>query len=1723
MGIIDPAPDIAPPTPVKTTVYNPVEAVQQMGTPPTVAVGNYSMALNALPASTLEPGDWDDTYIAKNAVFRRDGDLWVADSPFSETAGGGHSALLRNLFTGERKQYTLYDGEDEFLDTYTTANVDVLIDNAQPSRDLAVAEIVARTTDLSVAGLDHWKVNLEGDPDGMRYGSEGQINWPTFVRNVERGRLGKDNDRPLMHEDGSLWKVEHAPTHEGDNLILTNSVNGKSVTLNESVFKATGTWFVASNDTTAAVWQSKFAPVEDHGDADPGGIKQSQDHQIAVAKGELDEFPDQPETPTVGGPGDDGFSDAVEIPTTPTAVDIANDPNLSNLEAEEAIAALQVDEADADLMAASEPTAGSQKLVHGVLAGMSPGEPLLSTEMQVSDLDALKAQLVGKHVVTLPIEAYENPDWEGYDLGAVNGTGTVTDVVQSASGKIGVKVSKPYGGYTWVIGGDASKFPKVVIPVEQAPTIQQVVFKKNGDIFINGTKVGTQYGYKGVIDGDHSITGKAMHFEVKSGKQNLKNAASSLVNPIMPVPTTKKNVKELATETKVKELNLKLEATKTAIAMTEQELADLATGEIVGEGNPLNDGSKPAKGDWVFSVKDGSYAQVLNPNVVGFAGKGVLSPDMIKVKIQDPVTGKWKQSNRKREQLVSAAGPGEPPFVLSTKAILDATGGYIGPGTTAYFGYEGANVLVLDTTTNGHAKVRMSDGSEKWVDASSYLSVASGTPAPSLKAPASGVSDSAKADLLNTQLDALNDEAVALLDTIAATLATPTAKKKQATGTPYPGPDGATFKQPSWLAEQREAQGLKNMKDGYVPAPGMVLRHNDGTQYIVYEMGSAGSSHKNSVLVAPASNPTDTKWRALSTMVVDHEGMLTDKGGNPLPVISQIEGADFAPESGLLISKPYLKSYATGQKDAKGYPEYRQKSIARFFIVGYDGTVYNVDGSKASAYALQPTYNSTDPPERIGYIDKSAPAGKKLTISIQASTHPAQNGYAQYAVIHEPGEDAAIPLAKQAVVQPNPQATTVGPAPPGYVYNPLTGVYEPEPTPTPAAPTPTPTPPAPAVPATPPTAATPSAPYTAPDVTVSPTPTDELPVFTGSSPAGMEVPHPPTTSSAKAVPVFKPTGGPPTLDVTNLAGAHAVTHAIAQATEIAKANKASGKKDWVGTYSLADGDSIEDMMVRVQIVRDKKGVEFVEVSFRLDIPAARKAHTTFMTSSKNEAGDWEQVNRNATNLVPGDKMSLRIASGGGMTPKGGLRPDENGTIPNATVVAAPVLIGKNKAGTLDVYRTQVITAGGDIGFIDVEDRNGEDTLVIFDWDATKPRTTNASKSLNPNAAADGWAVKTHQLTWASSGNWQVSDIESDGVKTMATKSVASAPYSGSTSGGVEFGAGSVLTRDYQDVHIEYATSPVKNSLDGQTVMRVRADDPDAQRKLADAMELVGVTREKQQPPDKEALVKMATTKVWEQFGATYTRGKSPNSPQDALDAIDKAVGTQLGRPATMDDISVRITKDGRVQVLVSEDVSRAVVKKNGVKSYLHQFMGTHKLDMLESIISNESPTLMSTTERFQNGIFITGMSSGKDHKHDSADHLFLTMDKGGNSGTSGSATIDAVTLHRHVDYYYQPGDSYGERQSNQLNWLNSPGHGELMMQRRFEADLITYVRLSDSDRTALIKKLNARGITTAPNGKPLEEFLLDYTPQKFPPTDFGDEITLAALPDTTAAPALAGV
>ena len=265
-------------------------------------------------------------------------------------------------------------------------------------------------------------------------------NWLALQSAWEHGRLGKTGpegaaDRPLMNGDDQLWEIT-AFGPDGVKM-RRRDMHGEDgepvdVSLDPNSFSFTGPWHIANNDTTAEIWKSKYAPLEDHGDQDPLGVKLDMDAKIEAKQQDVDDIlallgPD-------GGinvpGGDDGISDLAGAPESdaPSTATVFDETLNKKIE-------IPVDKLEAWALgtwtppdpAAAEPTGGSQKIVHGVAAEFSPSEPILSTEMDLADLDAISAQLLNKHVITLPIEALD-ADWDATNLGTANGLGTVTSV-----------------------------------------------------------------------------------------------------------------------------------------------------------------------------------------------------------------------------------------------------------------------------------------------------------------------------------------------------------------------------------------------------------------------------------------------------------------------------------------------------------------------------------------------------------------------------------------------------------------------------------------------------------------------------------------------------------------------------------------------------------------------------------------------------------------------------------------------------------------------------------------------------------------------------------------------------------------------------------------------------------------------------------------------------------------------------------------------------------------------------------------------------------------------------------------------------------------------------------------------------------------------------------------------------------------------------------------------
>jgi hypothetical protein len=573
---------------------------------------------------------------------------------------------------------------------------------------------------------------------------------------------------------------------------------------------------------------------------------------------------------------------------------------------------------------------------------------------------------------------------------------------------------------------------------------------------------------------------------------------------------------------------------------------------------------------------------------------------------------------------------------------------------------------------------------------------------------------------------------------------------------------------------------------------------------------------------------------------------------------------------------------------------------------------------------------------------------------------------------------------------------------------------------------------------------------------------------------------------------------------------------------VAETIRKSGKSDPDSGvhYGMGDSDYIEDMMVRTQLVDDNDtGERFVEVKFGLLESKVDALADQLVLPAGAMKGGWSKTQVSPGDLVTGDKIAVRVGYTGSLKPHGESR------VPTATVGGSPTLIGKSQTG-FDVYRVPVAFANGDVGEVDMEARPTPSIpLFVFDPELVVPPATSSygtvPQALSVTAQNAGWKVedgygyqraKVDAVTGDSPSSYGIF-VDKTGVK-----QVSQGQYLDMRSGG---GSGQLLLRrdlgDGAQVHIALvgtATSGRKTTastshsderrmtLNGQVTIRVPIEKDTAPDKadeivsleVSKALEAVGIPPEAQGPPTPEQIAKLAMNKVHKQFTPTSQHMAQSNAtgmPDDAgtqavLAEIDSLVGTRLGRKATVDDIHLQTWPNGRVTVVMSDEVAHAVGDTRTATHFAHR-LGGQKLQLLE-ILSGPVGGLLSSDERFSAGVMTHGASPQQDNWNDAANRVYLYPQTGSQTSNSNAIFFSAPALGKMVDQYTNNGDSYGWRPPD-----NRVGFGSLGSQHhvktRIDRDQIGVVVTQDA--TWLIAELKKRGIETI-GERPLEEVILNH-------------------------------
>ena len=629
--------------------------------------------------------------------------------------------------------------------------------------------------------------------------------------------------------------------------------------------------------------------------------------------------------------------------------------------------------------------------------------------------------------------------------------------------------------------------------------------------------------------------------------------------------------------------------------------------------------------------------------------------------------------------------------------------------------------------------------------------------------------------------------------------------------------------------------------------------------------------------------------------------------------------------------------------------------------------------------------------------------------------------------------------------------------------------------------------------------------------------TGDLPPFPGE--VGPELPHPAPTAHGAPIQAPKPTGAGAALGSTGALQEQATASVMAKffgvQAKVAE-NKAQKTRNWAAGYGIGDGNSVEDMMFHTQVLRDAQGNERTEITFKLAPHATQKTRERLLGKGGATYGDWVGEQVDPKNLVPGDQIALRKSQ----EKDGVLKPWEN-VPPNAVVTSEGVLLGKATEPPaimgLDVYRFEVAFSNGETGVIELVSGHSK-PFYRHTWDEAKMRHSNHSGlGLNPDAAADGWVVASTTMTYPKG---PVSDQTS-----LAADQAKKAPNGGQKTAD---GSGHILHRDLErrgdqllddggPEHVERA---------GDDLGEVRRPGRDGEAVGGDGGGRVDPgaagSAGRQEAGEDGARQGVYAVRPDVQHGVQISNSTA-DDPSQVLGMIEQAVGTQLrevtgdpNRKVTLADISLRTAPDGRVQVLLSHDVAEAITKRNGANMYTHQYYGGDEAVFMSM---TSTPGLMSTNERWSSGLWHTGKSSEADHTRDSAEYLFMRPYKHASHSSGGSwyMITPADTMHRFVDYYYQPDDAFGKRAVDNTVWLDLPstgGSSEIMVKKRVETELFGRILApSEGARQQMIKRLKDWGRPKAPNGAEWEDFItagtLDSASVIEP--DFGEERTLADL------------
>jgi hypothetical protein len=253
--------------------------------------------------------------------------------------------------------------------------------------------------------------------------------------------------------------------------------------------------------------------------------------------------------------------------------------------------------------------------------------------------------------------------------------------------------------------------------------------------------------------------------------------------------------------------------------------------------------------------------------------------------------------------------------------------------------------------------------------------------------------------------------------------------------------------------------------------------------------------------------------------------------------------------------------------------------------------------------------------------------------------------------------------------------------------------------------------------------------------------------------------------------------------------------------------------------------------------------------------------------------------------------------------------------------------------------------------------------------------------------------------------------------------------------------------------------------------------------IADAIKDLQITKHVR-PPTESDVRGVIENKLIRMF-SSKTDGRinyTGETRQIALQSIKDTWGVSA------EDVEISPTGSRGFAFLLPESVGQQISNMTGVNHIAHRWTGggagypengsaEEKANWLFNFVTDGN--LLSTVDRWTEGIYVHGMSSKTDTKGPGGEFVFTSkysgpLSEGGGSGGTLTFYFDGAKVLRRLDHYSNSSDLFGQlkEEQNYINSLNGYVHEILFKNSISWADL-SGIALPDAVRALLIEKLTA--------------------------------------------------